>query len=150
MWNSQNGERASLVGPQQNGRSLAGSIQVDFRGGKPVVTYEPQGPDPEALQREARLNMSGKMIDFGPVVTNGAFRLQTTSKDWILTPLPDSQPFDVALRVESLGAKQCNFTGITELDMNGKPLIAIKAEWRGNLLQFHTSGAFAYKIHFGP
>ncbi len=151
FWNPEGGARLDLAGPSESGRAKAGTIKVNFKDGQPLVTYVPQAPDADVAQREARLNTAGKMIDFGPVATNGAFRLQHTGNDWLLTPLPDSLPFDYILKLDHLGAKSTNISGIMAVDRDGKPLSVTKIQRADqNLLSFKTDGAFAYKIHFTP
>lgn len=151
FWNPEGGGRLDLAGPKDNGRARAGTLKVEFQNGQPVVSFVPEAADPEATEREARLNTTSKMIDFGPVVTNGAFRLQHAGADWILTPLPDSQPFDFILKLKELGAKSTNISAVTSIDMNGNPFSSAKIHRADqNVLSFRTNGAFAYKIHFTP
>lgn len=152
LYDPKSGARLPLSGPNDgSGRAKGGRLSVDFKDGKPIVTWQPEGPDAVSAAREARLNTAQKIVDFGPVATNGAFRLQHSGADWQLTPLPHSLPFDFLLKLDQLGAQSTNISGIVAVDMDGKPLSVTKINRADkNILQFRTEGAFAYKIHFTP
>ncbi len=152
LYDPKSGARLPLAGPNDsNGRAKNGRLTVVFKDGQPVAVWLPEGPDAGAAAREARLNMAGKIVDFGPVATNGAFRLQHSGNVWTLTPLPHSLPFDFTLKLNQLGAKSTRISGITSVGINGEPLLVTKINRvNDNFLHFKTDGAFAYKIRFTP
>ena len=68
------GARLRLSGPTDGtGRARCGTVTADAAG---AITWKPEPPDPELIERQARLNTTGKLVDFGPVATTGAFRLR--------------------------------------------------------------------------
>jgi hypothetical protein len=112
LYDSNGGDRYVISSPSENGRVLGGSIAV--RGGK--ISYTPPA-DPDGSAVLARLNREGKMLDFGPLATNGALRLGYASSTWTLMPLPNSGDFTVRLNMARLGAagrKVVNFTATAE------------------------------------
>ena len=90
------------------------------------------------------------MLDFGPLVTDGAFRLLHASRRaWQLLPLPGSNPFRAELRLERLGQGRAKVKAVTRVD----PLhpAAQEPEWTqdGALLRLSCDGqSFAYRIEF--
>jgi len=151
LWNPSTGARAPLDGPQNNARALAGKLRVEFERGHPTVTYTPQEPQPGSTEHEARRNETGKLIDFGPVITNGTFRLVHGGTEWTLTPLPNSRPFEVILKLGELGAKTTQVMGITARSRDGKSTRALGFERSAkHRVKFRTQGDFAYGIHFSP
>ena len=96
--------------------------------------------------------MTGKTVDFGPVATAGAFRLDATKPaEWVLTPLPDSLAFAVEIRLDQLGAAGAKVARIQPQDESGKDLDAVGFGQTGDRLRFQTATeAFAYRITFRP
>ena len=86
LFQSPGGRRLSMAGPvDHTGRVRGGSIHLDGT----AIRWRPEPPDPAVNARCERLNVNGKLIDFGPVATNGAFRLFEDGAGWRLIPLPD-------------------------------------------------------------
>ncbi|UCE50380.1 MAG: hypothetical protein JSW47_09485, partial [Phycisphaerales bacterium] len=93
-----------------------------------------------------RWNPERKPIDFGPVVTNGAFRCQVTSGGLVVTPLPDIDPFAVGVRLSRLdGIKQIK--SVIAVDAKGEKIRNVQFESEANTVKFETrSGEFAYRM----
>jgi hypothetical protein len=72
-----------------NARPVVPEAQSARSGGR-----SEQGPDP----RLPRMNPSGRVLTFGAVSTNGAFRLSRAGDTLELTPLPNSPSFTVTIR----------------------------------------------------
>jgi len=103
------------------------------------------------LLLQSRQNQAGKTLDFGPVATTGAFRLDTShTGEWVLTPLPDSLPFAIQIKLDQLGAAGLKVTRVQPQDETGRDLAAAPCEQIGNLVSFNTTGAFAYRIWLSP
>jgi len=148
--------RFGLYHPDPDGRRLPMAVAIDrsgrVRGGylhleKAAVSWQPEPPDPTAAARTARLNMSGTMVDFGTVVTNGAFRLKYGGKNWMLIPLPNSPAFKVELRLNQLNAGGKKVKAITTSDGVGKAGEPLKFQQDGPTVSFETvPGVFGYHI----
>jgi hypothetical protein len=148
FYDPKGGGRLRLAGATDaTGRAKGGRIHVDIKEGKPLVSYEAEGADPTASEREARLNTKGTVVKFGPVATNGAFRLKHTGSEWELTPLPNSRDFSVALNLNELGAANRQVASIKATDINGRATEDIKFEsFNVGMVVFRAGGAFAYRI----
>ena len=147
---SQQGTRLRMAGNvDHGGRVRCGTITRARTG--PCVGQRTR-PRKTALLLQGRQNLSGKRIDFGPVVTAGAFRLDATkSAQWVLTPLPNSLAFAVEIKLDQLAAAGARVARIQSQDENGKDLDAIRFEQTGDRLGFQTAtDAFTYRIDFGP
>jgi hypothetical protein len=142
------GARLRLSGPTDGtGRARCGTVTADAEG---VITWQPEPPDPELAERLARLNTAGKLVDFGPVATTGAFRLRyAPGTDWEWMPLPGSESCQVELRLDRLGAPAAKVRQVVAQDLDGQTLDPVAAEQDGPLVRWTTdSRAFRYLIRF--
>ena len=74
----------------------------------------------------------------------------TKASDWVLTPLPNSLPCAVEIKLDQLGAAGAKVTRIQPQDEAGKDLDAARFEQTGDRLRFQTAAAaFAYRISLG-
>ena len=141
------GGRASLRGEEAgSSRYLLGKLIVEGKAKAitniRLVSHRPK-PEPPS-----RLNLSKKPIDFGPAVTDGAFRLELSPKQTIVTPLPDSPTFSITLKLERLPQfARRPPKKIIAVDPRGKELRKVKFRRDGKTIAFETrQGEFAYKI----
>ena len=144
------GARLRMAGnTDQGSRVRCGAIKQAKGGG--ALSWQADAFDDETGVLEARLNMTGKLVDFGPVVTSGAFRLDTAKKsEWVLTPLPDSLPFTIEIKLDQLDAAGAKVASIQPQDEAGKNLDPIRYEQTGDRVRFQTTReAFAYRISLG-
>ncbi len=88
FWNPRRRAVAPRGALDANNRLMLGVLQV----GDGSTGWQPDAP-PE----EPRANRARKMLDFGEVQTNGAFRLTRSGSVRTLTPLPGNEPFDVSI-----------------------------------------------------
>jgi hypothetical protein len=144
------GDRLQIRGPSDGGSRICGGVlQVEksgdtFTGGRFVP--ENTRDDEKALG----LNVTRKMLDFGPVVTDGAFRLLHENRQvWQLVPLPGSNPFRAEIRLAELGAKRAK---VKRVEAAGPLHAAAKnPNWiqDGTTLRLFCDGnSFAYSIAF--
>lgn len=143
------GERLPLDSPLDSGRrAKGGHIQVQAgKDGQVAVHWEVEPQDPNGPLRAERLNLAEKVVDFGPVATNGAFRMRPFGGGWELTPLPDSLPFKVSLDLAKLGSPGRKITAATAIDADGNPAGEIKVRMEGGKAIFDVDGkAFAYRL----
>lgn len=145
------GNRLRLLGPvDSTGRARGGEVHLERGpGNASVLRWQPEPPDPTLDARNARLNLGAKPVDFGPVVTTGAFRLSHRDAEWELVPLPSSGAFQVELRLDRLSARGRKVTGITAVDLAGKEIGTALFQQQGETVRFTTSAApFAYRLRF--
>ena len=91
--------------------------------------------------------MSGKLVDFGPAATSGAFRLLYGNANWQLIPLPGSPAFQVELRLNQLNAGRQKVQAITAMDADGNAEVQVKFQQDGQTVHFDTAAkGFAYRI----
>jgi hypothetical protein len=91
------GNRLGIVGVTDNtGRIKGGELHIEKDGDKFT-----QGRYVNEDNRAADgLNVEGKMVDFGGIVTDGAFRLVYDSrKEWRVIPLPGSRAFKAEIAI---------------------------------------------------
>ena len=148
--------RYGLYNPGKGGYRVRPDADVEgdrVRGGKLLLTIEDGQINHGEYVREKRLegiiglNREQRPVDFGPVVTNGAFRLLMDEDEWTLIPLPNSMPFQTQCRLAQLGAPADATATLTAIDMDGKPTQELEATVsRGVLSMALDAEDFAYKI----
>lgn len=150
LYHPTEGGRLPLQGlVDQTGRARGGKILVQNVSGKQTLQWTPENPDPDEAARSARINQSRKLVDFGPVATNGAFQLKHEGKVWTLIPLPDSDSFDVQIRLDQLNASGQSVHSIEEIAMNGKSVRDVPFHQSASLISFQTGiSSFGYRISF--
>jgi hypothetical protein len=143
LFHRQRGDRVPLRGVEEQRRRVrAGLLRITSSGDEYLV-QEPVPHDPD-------INFAGAVLDFGPVVTDGAFRLlHAERKAWQLIPLPASRPFRAEIRLAALGKKEARVRSVERLEPFST--FAKAPEWRqeGAVLHIACDGrAFAYRILF--
>ncbi|MFH1718508.1 MAG: hypothetical protein ABIF19_14225, partial [Planctomycetota bacterium] len=95
-----------------------------------------------------RWNTEKVPIDFGPVLTDGAFRCERKKDIIIVTPLPDIDPFAVELGIDKLSAAGgAQVKSIAAVDSSGEIARDVEFESKGNTVKFRTRGEeFAYRM----
>ena len=138
------GRRLRMPGAvDRSGRARGGTIHLE----NATIHWRPEPPDPVVAARSERLNTTGKLVDFGQVATNGAFRLITGGTSWQLIPLPDSLGFKVDLHLNQLSASVRKVTAITATDLDGKSGNKVIFQQDGEIVHFNTAPRiFAYRI----
>ena len=99
-------------------------------------------------QPPLRWNVGKTPIDFGSVVTTGAFRCQLNKNTIVVTPLSGLEPFTVTLRTDKLtGTKNKYAASISAIDADDKKIRSVEFDAQNTQIQFHTrKNEFAYKI----
>ena len=87
-------------------------------------------------------------VDFGPVRTNGAFRLTWGDEAMTLTPLPAEGKFTVEIGVSKvLGRDIAAIKKVMALDDDGKTMGRTEFSYADGRLSFKADGkAFAYRV----
>lgn len=99
LYNPKNGARVPMRGIEAKNRRInAGIVKISEKGDIFISA--------ESAVNEPILNPAGTMIDFGPLVTDGAFRLlHSDHSEWQLIPLPSNRSFKAELRLTEFGAE---------------------------------------------
>ena len=141
------GGRLNLVGPQtkDGGAVLMGTLTVKRDAqGLQHITYT--APAVEEKAGPPRLNTEGKPVDFGFAVTDGGFRVQKTPAGLTLTPLPESPPFEVTLRLGALDLKGRKVKAVTEVALDDTEQPAEFTQTGDEVRLRHDGKAFAYQV----
>ena len=95
-------------------------------------------------------NTEGKILDFGLIKTDGAFRVVFKgSNEWMLIPLPQSRGFTAELDLKKLGAKSDSVKTVTVVESMNEKDSTVEWKQEGDILSLTASGrAFGYKIRF--
>ncbi len=95
-----------------------------------------------------RWNVEKTPVDFGAVVTEGAFRCETKKDMIIVTPLPEMDPFTVEVHLDKLLAcSRARVKSIVAVGENGQTIRTVEAESTPGTVKFRTnSGEFAYHL----
>ena len=143
LFHQKRGDRVPLRGLEEQRRRIrAGLLRITATGDE-YLTEEPLADDPD-------VNVAGAMLDFGPLVTDGAFRLlHDHRKAWQLIPLPASRPFNAQIRLASFGKDQSKVKAVEKIDPFSA--FAKEPEWAqdGEVLRLACDGrSFGYRIVF--
>ena len=140
----------------KNGRIESGIERIDG-----VIVEQSRGPSGDyfnarsfnrAGRREirpaGRWNEKKVPIDFGPVVTEGAFRCHQKENLIIVTPLPDVDPFTMEMRIDKFAANGgLRVTSISAVDEKGEKIRSVEFDSTANRVKFRTqSKEFAYHV----
>lgn len=144
---SRGGGRILPIAYMDDTRVRGGILTVIREDGKiKSVDYRAELPPADA----PKLNLDGRMIDFGPIVTNGAFRLVHESpSEWRLLPLQGSFPFQAVLKLDELPGKPGQVSGIDALSQDGEKQGDVTFTRNGRNLELNLDAkAFSYRIRF--
>ena len=144
------GDRLAVRGVTDGGqRVLGGVLKVEKSGGRFTggsFALETGDGDEKALG----VNTDRKMLDFGPLVTDGAFRLlHGDRKAWEVIPLPGGGAFRAEIKLAALGAKRAKVKAVEKADaLNAAAQAPVWAQ-DGATLRLSCDGeSFAYRIVF--
>ncbi|MCC7495713.1 MAG: hypothetical protein IT204_25405 [Fimbriimonadaceae bacterium] len=138
------GQRYELDAPVvDEGRFDGGTLTVTGGGPAAKVAHIPT----TKVLEPGRYNTAGRVLGFGAVRTNGAFRLDTRQNPWRLTLLPGSRPAEVALQLDRLGAAGGRLTKIEQVDPAGRVVATVAPPAAGPAVRFGTAAqAFGYRL----
>ena len=143
LYHAKRGDRAPLRGMAEQNRRICGGVLRVTPTSDEYRIEEPRRDDPD-------INVAGAMLDFGPVVTDGAFRLvHDDRKVWTLIPLPASRPFRAEIRLAALRAPRPVVAAVERIDPFHASARA--PEWRqaGDALFLSCDAdSFGYRIVF--
>ena len=137
-------QRVRLLGDEASARRYRiGALAVEGQKGNITnIGLDKSDVKPPA---PSRLNLEKAAVDFGPAVTEGAFRCEVQPEKIVLTPLPDGDPFSLTLRLDRLAGGPRRVQSIEALDINGSKVRQVPFEARNNAITFQTErGEFAY------
>ncbi len=152
MYDPKAGSRLSIKGLTDSGmRVMGGKLTLDKQGARFTDgSFALETDATDAEQRRYGINVDGRMIDFGPLLTDGAFRLiHSGRKQWQVIPLPGSQPFNTAIRLDAFGLQSATVVSVAKHE----PLhtSASDPEWQVSEEVLHIkcdAQSFSYLINF--
>lgn len=105
-------------------------------------TFEPKGTD-----EDQRCNPQAAPIDFGGVTTAGACRIQAEGDALVITPLPESKPFDVMIDWKRLPWPLPAPKTMTAIQDSGSASESEAIEWKEETAVIHCQpGVFQYRL----
>ena len=136
----------------QDGQRIAFSARngVRFVDARPrfIHRYD-ERYNPIGREKEMGLNLGGKVMDFGGIRTDGAFRIDFTDPlSWEITPLPGSLPFVAYVDIAAHKAKVGKIRAVIPID---SPAGADRPEWKienGAAVLKLDGKAKAYRVVF--
>ena len=121
--------RYGFYHPGHGDRLVIGEGPVDaghrIMGGELHVTKDAKGfsegryvkEDGGATERAQELNVDGRLLDFGDLSTDGAFRLVNEGNSaWLLTPLPGSKAFNANISLTYLASAYAKIKKVEMVD----------------------------------
>ena len=143
LYHAVRGDRVPLRGLDDLRRRIrGGTLRVTATGDEYLMEDVPaDNPD---------VNVVGALIDFGPLVTDGAFRLLHGDRGaWHLIPLPASRPFCAVIRLAAFGKEDAKVKAVETVDPFHPD--AKDPEWTqdGGVLRLACDAhSFGYRIVF--
>ena len=140
----------------RNGQIESGIERIDG-----VIVEQSRGPSGDyfnarAFNRDGRreIRSAGRWnekkvpIDFGPVVSEGAFRCRLKENLIVITPLPDIDPFTIEMRIDKLTATGgLRVKSISAVDEEGEKICSVEFDGTAERVKFETkSKEFAYHV----
>ncbi len=147
LWDPAAGRRYGLLGADDGTmRYKLGTLVVsdssDRNGGLRLVKADAVG------QESPTWNIDRVAVDFGPAITEGAFRCERTGNQLTITPLPQLGPFSVTLKPAKLGLGESDKArSVVAIDAQGRELRPVEFDQTDGLIRFTTRpGEFAYEM----
>lgn len=128
----------------KGGRISISKEQDQFTQG----TYTVENND--SVNASLEYNTTGKILNFGAIQTQGAFRLlYQNTRTWTLIPLPGSRPFSAFIDLAQLGAADRAVKSVVAVEPQGDYGQEVEWSQAGGTLKLKLNGrAFAYEIRF--
>ena len=143
LYSPTGGGRLMPIAYMDDSRVRGGIFTVTKKDGAYDVQYTPELPPADA----PRQNLEGKVVNFGAITTNGAFRLLHAGSEWKLLPLQGSLPFRADLNLAGLGAKGRRLASVEGITQEGKPLGAVAFAQEGDVVKMDLDAkAFGYRL----
>lgn len=109
LWDSSSGRRYPLIGLDDGTHRIClGTFEVpqprkSSRGNSLNVAWKPASSGSTKLEEwKKRFNQNDRLVNFGPVTTNGGCRLTKKGKNIIVTPLPSNKSAQQTIRINYL------------------------------------------------
>lgn len=118
-------------------RICAGTVRVREQGKRIEFVPEPAVPDQNDIY-EQRLNLAGKVLDFGDIRTDGSVLVRKEDGQWVLRALPRAREFFVELKSARFGAP-------ASIRCVGGTADSVVPEVHGDWWQLKLNGATEYR-----
>ncbi|WP_165073007.1 DUF5696 domain-containing protein [Paludisphaera rhizosphaerae] len=131
--------RAALDGPTDKaGRNLLGVVRVSDSGR--TVRFVPEKPaDGErSAINVVNLNRENKVVDFGPIKTDGGVSLRKVGGEWVAHVIPRERSFSLQLDTARFGKP-------TEVRADGGSSPRVETTFDGRWMRIKLNGAKSYR-----
>jgi hypothetical protein len=99
---AENGRRLPLDGFHDGSEQIRLGYLVVSNGGN-TLRHEPSSDlPPRSYWQTQHINLEDKVLDFGPLRTNGSVRLERSGGRWTLRPMPADTPFTLEIRTQNI------------------------------------------------
>jgi hypothetical protein len=131
--------RAALEGPtDKTGRGLLGVIRVSDGGRSLRFTPEKSAETDRASASLASLNRENKVVDFGPMKTDGGVSIRKVGGEWVAHVVPRDRPFSLQLDTARFGEP-------TEIRADGGSSPRVVPTFDGRWMRLRLNGAKSYR-----
>jgi len=144
------GGRLKIAGSTTASQRIKGGIISLKKEGAEIASGSYRSEEKDEINKLLEYNTEGRVLDFGSIQTEGAFRLlHRSSRTWTLIPLPGSRPFSASIDLAKLGAKAGSVKNVTAIEPDDD--LGKEVEWSqdgGTLKLKLNAHAFGYEIAF--
>lgn len=103
--------------------------------------------DPAHLTFLQRLNRENRIVEFGPVATDGACKLEIQGDALIITPLPEGREFALHIHWDALPWPLPRPSTLEALSETGDILVRGSPSWEGDTMRLSCQpGVFFYRL----
>ena len=145
------GTRYRLVGDERDGRRyLLGVLHVEESGGGAGDPVRISFIKPSRPAAVAEVPRAAARVDFGWVETTGGLRAIRARDHLLIVPLPDQDPFELALNLSRCAGPRATQRGLSAVAADGKILRPVPCREEGGTVRFSTErGDFGYRLELG-
>ncbi|MEI7729042.1 MAG: DUF5696 domain-containing protein [Verrucomicrobiota bacterium] len=150
-------DRLSMQGLDDGGQRIVVARLKWVRNGSGAATLVAEPPAKAAVKQTsadftAHLNPAGTMIDFGPLVTDGALKIQRGADQLTLFPYPRDQQFRVSLNWKTLvpgaTAAKLKLTARSALEQKDLGAVPFRVEQDRLIFEAGLKGAGRYLLQW--
>ncbi len=131
--------RAALEGPTDGtGRNLMGVIHVSDGGRTIRFTPEKPAETDRGAASLANLNIENKVVDFGPVKTDGGVSIRKVGREWVAHLVPRDRAFSLQLDTTRFGKP-------SDIRADGGSSPRVAPTFDGRWMRLRPNGAKSYR-----
>ena len=145
--------RAGVCGGSGSRLALSGILDGQMRVKLGTISVAKEGDAFKSLTweppaEEAKIKAERISVDFGKIVTDGAFRLTRQGKAWRLTPLPGSRPFAASIDLSLVGSPRARSVRVLPVEPQPGAKASVAKIDGGRVKLELSADSFAYDLQF--